>query len=224
MLCIFQQFLVVMFRTVKLKQVKKCMWMVNGLQLYRAFLVLQSTQSALQHESAFTHSHTYSYSGGKGDHARCSSGPTIHRRTPMARQWEQFGLGVLLKDTATHRLQGPVETAWRPTSTSWRLPCREDCFLVPLWHWSSVSSLSSSNTLVQRKISQQVLFRLPLIQIWVLKLPRRLIIRILVTTATTKSFPLDEQLVRDKVCQKNDGWISIKFAVDIKGPSMLERY
>ena len=45
--------------------------MVNGLYLYATFLVLATTKSALQHKSAFTRSHVYSYADGRGYHARC---------------------------------------------------------------------------------------------------------------------------------------------------------
>lgn len=49
---------------------KKCLkyfWMVIGLYSQSAFLVLATTQSALQHKSAINHSHT----GDRGYHARC---------------------------------------------------------------------------------------------------------------------------------------------------------
>lgn len=58
-------------------------------------LVLVTTESTLQHEPGFSHSH--SFTGGRGWHTRCHRW-NCHR--------EQLGFSILPKDTSTCRPQG----------------------------------------------------------------------------------------------------------------------
>ena len=101
--------------------------MENGLYLCSAFLVLCSAESSLPHKSAFTHSHTHSYTGGSGSQAMrgatCSSGAiTIHMCThtlmeePPGAMWGSVSCLCRLKGPG---IKPPTLTLMDDCSTSW---------------------------------------------------------------------------------------------------------